>query len=52
MKNENNTNNVIRKFVNETFHVENDSLFQLNPVEYEIIPNYIIEECDSDLGLT
>ena len=33
--NENNGNRVVRKFVNETFHVENDYLFQLNPREYD-----------------
>ena len=25
------------------------TLFQLNPFDYEIIPGYIIEECDNDL---
>lgn len=43
---------VVMKFINETFHIENDYLFQLNPREYEIIPNYIIEECDRDLLLS
>lgn len=43
-------NPVIRKFVNEAYHIENDYLFQLNPREYEIIPQYIIKECDSDLN--
>jgi len=51
VKNENNDNDVIRKFVNQTFHVENDSLFQLNPLEYELVPKYIIDECNLDLGL-
>lgn len=44
--NENHANNVVRKFINETFHVENDYLFQLDPREYDIIPQYIIDECD------
>lgn len=47
--NENNGNRVVRKFVNETFHVENDYLFQLNPREYDTIPQYIIDECDKDI---
>ena len=47
--NENHENPVVKKFVNETFHVENDFLFQLNPSEYETIPQYIIEECDEDI---
>lgn len=37
---------VIRKFLNETYHIENDYLFQLNPIRYNTIPNYIIAECD------
>lgn len=47
--NENHENPVVKKFVNETFHVENDFLFQLNPSEYDTIPQYIIEECDADI---
>lgn len=42
-------NAVIMKFINETFHIENDYLFQLNPREYELIPGYVIDECDKDL---
>ena len=49
MYNENHENPIVKKFVNETFHVENDFLFQLNPSEYETIPQYIIEECDADI---
>ncbi|MFT5875856.1 MAG: ABC-type multidrug transport system ATPase subunit [Clostridium sp.] len=49
INNDNSKNKVIKKFVNETFHIENDYLFQLNPVEYEIIPQYIIDECDIDV---
>lgn len=50
INNSNHENNVIKKFVNETFHVENDYLFQLNPLEYEIVPSYVIDECDADLN--
>ncbi|RHV63221.1 hypothetical protein DXB18_14165 [Clostridium sp. OM02-18AC] len=49
MFNENNSNSVIKKFVNETFHIENDYLFQLNPCEYDTVPQYIIDECDKDI---
>ncbi|WP_194191203.1 hypothetical protein [Clostridium chrysemydis] len=49
IKNENSSNDIIKKFVNETYHVDNDYLFQLNPFDYEIIPDYIIEECNNDL---
>ncbi len=40
---------IIKKFMNETFHIENDYLFQLNPCEYEIIPEYIIEQCNKNI---
>lgn len=39
-----NLDNVFKKYVNETFHIENDYLFQLNPAEYEIVPNYILSK--------
>ena len=38
--------NVLRKFINETFHIENELICQLNPNEYDLIPDFIIEECD------
>lgn len=49
INNDNNDNYVIKKFINGTFHVENDYLFQLNPCRYEIVPQYIIDECDKDI---
>ena len=48
--NENHENDVIRKFVNETFHIENDYLFQLNPREYDTVPQYIIDICNQELN--
>lgn len=47
--NENHDNEIIRKFVNETFHIENDYILQLNPCKFELVPNYIINECNEDL---
>lgn len=41
---------VLRKFLNETYHIENDYLFQLNPVKFNTIPNYIIAECNSSIA--
>jgi energy-coupling factor transporter ATP-binding protein EcfA2 len=38
--------NVLRKFINETFHIENELICQLNPNEYDIIPDFILQECD------
>lgn len=37
--------NVLRKFINETFHVENELVCQLNPDQYDLIPDFILEEC-------
>ena len=37
---------VSRKFINETYHIENDYLFQLNPSKFNTIPKYIIDQCD------
>ena len=48
--NENHENDVIRKFVNETFHIENDYLFQLNPRKFDTVPQYIIDICNQELN--
>lgn len=37
---------VLRKFINETFHIENELICQLDPNEYDLIPDFILEECD------
>lgn len=42
---------VLQKFIKETFHIENEYIMQLNPREYELIPQFIIEDCDSELNL-
>ncbi len=42
-------NNVIQKFINETFHIENEYVMQLNPLKYDSIPQYIISECDKKI---
>lgn len=41
----------IRKFVNESFHIENNYIYQLNPCEYQTVPQYIINECDKHIKL-
>lgn len=41
------TEEVVMKFINETYHLENDYLYQLNPRKYSTIPQYIIDICDS-----
>lgn len=37
---------VLRKFINETFHIENELICQLDPNEYNLIPDFILEECN------
>ena len=39
-----------RKFVNETYHIENDYLFQLDPSRYDIIPSFVIDQLDEAIG--
>ena len=39
----------LKKFVNETFHVQNDYLFQLNPLDFEYVPQYILNFCESNV---
>jgi len=36
----------IKKFINESFHIENDYIYQLNPKEFQTVPQYVILECD------
>ena len=42
---------IFKKFVDEVYHIENDSLFQLNPSEFPTIPQYIIDLCDNGIAL-
>jgi hypothetical protein len=45
------SDSVFKRFVDEVYHIENDSLFQLNPAEYPTIPDYIIQLCDNHIAL-
>lgn len=42
-------NKTLMKFVNWTFHIENDYIYQLNPCNFEIVPEYIINLINSDI---
>lgn len=44
--NDKHDNNVVKKYINETFHIENEYICQLNPSKYELIPEFIVKECD------
>jgi ABC-type Mn2+/Zn2+ transport system ATPase subunit len=39
-------NSVIQKFINETYHIENEFICQLDPTKFDTIPEYVIAECD------
>lgn len=43
-------NSVIRKFINETYHIENEFIFQLDPARFDLIPEYVVKECDKILA--
>lgn len=36
----------IRKFINQTLHIENDYIYQLDPCKYQLVPQYVIDQCD------
>ena len=36
---------VISKFINESYHIENEYVMQLNPHKFESIPEYVVDEC-------
>jgi wobble nucleotide-excising tRNase len=42
-------NSVIQKFINETYHIENEFICQLNPAKFDTIPEYVVMECDKIL---
>ena len=42
-------NTVIKKFINETYHIENEFVSQLDPAEFDTIPEYVICECNTML---
>jgi len=42
--------NIITKFINQSFHIENDYIYQLNPRNYQMVPQYVIDECDKAIN--
>ena len=41
---------VITKFINESYHIENEYVMQLNPHKFESVPEYVIEKCTEILS--
>ena len=46
-----NLNPIVRKFINESFHIEDEYLFQLDPAKYNSIPDFVVAEMDHIIGL-
>lgn len=42
-------NSVIKKFINETYHIENEFICQLDPSKFDTVPEYVVQECDKML---
>lgn len=42
-------NSVLQKFINETYHIENEYICQLDPTQFDLIPEYVTLACDKCL---
>ena len=51
VNNENHESDVIKKYINESFHIENEYIMQLNPHKFDSVPDYIISECDQVMAV-
>ena len=49
-KRDNIESSVIIKFINEAAHIENDYIYQLNPRKYQMVPQFVIDECDKAIS--
>lgn len=36
---------VFRKFINESYHIENEYVMQLNPRDFDAVPEYVVSAC-------
>lgn len=34
-----------RKFINESYHIENEYVMQLNPRDFDAVPEFVVDEC-------
>lgn len=44
------TSDVMKKFINESYHIENEFINQLNPIKFDLVPEFIIKECDEAIS--
>jgi hypothetical protein len=47
----NEDDDILQKFVNESFHIENEYVMQLNPHSFDNVPEYVIHECDRIIAI-
>ncbi len=45
------SDDIITKFINESYHIENEYVMQLDPHKFENVPSYVIEECKRLLNI-
>ena len=38
---------IVDKFIDEEYHIENSYLFWLDPTKFDIVPDFIIKKCDN-----
>lgn len=43
-------NLVHKKFVDETYHIENELICQLDPNKYDLVPEYVVRKCDAEVA--
>ncbi|WP_230487536.1 hypothetical protein [Mycobacterium intracellulare] len=44
-----NGDKAFQKFVNESYHIENEYVMQLNPRQFDAVPEHMIKACEARL---
>lgn len=44
--NDQHDDDVIKKFINEAYHIENEHIMQLDPRRFDSVPEYVVKECN------
>jgi ABC-type Mn2+/Zn2+ transport system ATPase subunit len=47
-----NQDSILKKFVDESFHIENEYVMQLNPHKFDNVPEYIVQECERIISVS
>lgn len=43
---------ILQKFINESFHIENEYVMQLNPRKFDNVPEYVTQECERIISVS